>query len=111
MENGDDWLAPDKLYHFLFCFFLAFFFSALATLSRYPLLRRLSIWVGSLFSLAAGAAKEAADEVGFFKSAGASAKDAAADLLGTVTACLLLLTCKRYTRPDDAGQRRGPSLV
>ncbi|CAL5329236.1 unnamed protein product [Camellia sinensis] len=49
---------------------------------------RRTIWFGSIISLSAGAAKEVADELGFFKSAGASAKDAVADLLGILLAVL-----------------------
>ncbi|KAJ7962771.1 Transmembrane protein [Quillaja saponaria] len=76
MENEDPWLALDKVYHILFCFTLALLFSTVATFTRYPFLRRHSIRIGSIGSLLAGAAKEAADEFGFFKSAGASGKDA-----------------------------------
>uniref|UniRef100_A0A5B7B0N7 Transmembrane protein n=1 Tax=Davidia involucrata TaxID=16924 RepID=A0A5B7B0N7_DAVIN len=114
MENGDDWLAPDKLYHVLFCFFITVIFSLLATRTRYPFLRRRSIWVGSIASLAAGAAKEAADEFGFFKSAGASAKDAVADLLGILLAALALSLSKSLSRrikPDQLGQVRGFEMV
>ncbi|KAH7857692.1 hypothetical protein Vadar_015432 [Vaccinium darrowii] len=94
MEDGDDWLASDKLQHVLFCFFLAIAFSLLASKTRYPLLRRRSIFFGSAVSLAAGAAKEVADEFGFFKSAGASFKDAVADLVGIVFAVLILSLSK-----------------
>ncbi|KAA8541978.1 hypothetical protein F0562_023130 [Nyssa sinensis] len=37
MENGDAWLAPDKLYHFLFCFFVSVTFSLIATRTPIPL--------------------------------------------------------------------------
>ncbi|PIN18663.1 hypothetical protein CDL12_08651 [Handroanthus impetiginosus] len=90
MENGDDWLAVDKLYHVLFCFFISIIFSQLALRTRYSFIRRRSIWVGSTISLAAGAAKEFADELGFFKSAGASTKDAVADGLGILLAAMML---------------------
>nr|GMD35593.1 60S ribosomal protein L7-1 [Ipomoea batatas] len=103
MENGDDWLAMDKLYHVLFGFSIAIFTSLVAGRTRYPFIRRRSIWVGSLVSLAAGAAKEVADELGFFKSAGASSKDAVADALGTLIAAFVLLLAKPYSfavRPD-----------
>ncbi|KAF2321498.1 hypothetical protein GH714_000142 [Hevea brasiliensis] len=101
--DGDPWLAPDKLYHVLFCLFLTVFFSKLASLARYSFLRRHSVPVGSILSLAAGAAKEAADQFGFFPSAGASAKDAAADLLGVLIAAFALSISKT---PDgsDSGQ-------
>ncbi|XP_010275744.1 PREDICTED: uncharacterized protein LOC104610699 [Nelumbo nucifera] len=93
MENGDDWFALDKLYHVLFCFFIAIIASALAGLSRYSFLRRWSIWLGSLASLASGAAKEAGDEIGLWKSAGASSKDVIADLVGILIAlCVLSLS-------------------
>ncbi|KAA8540537.1 hypothetical protein F0562_024544 [Nyssa sinensis] len=114
MENADDWLAPDKLYHVLFCFFITIIFSLLATRTRYPFLRRRSIWIGSMASLAAGAAKEAADEFGFFKSAGASAKDAVADLLGILLAALLLSLSKSQflqIKSDKLAQIRGLEIV
>ncbi|KAI8006178.1 Protein disulfide-isomerase 5-4 [Camellia lanceoleosa] len=44
----------------------------------------------SIVSLSADATKEVANELGFFKSAGASAKDAVADLLGILLALLVL---------------------
>ena len=73
MENGDDWLVVDKVYHILFCFSLTLLFSTLANRTRYRFLRRYSLWVASISSLAAGAAKEVADEIGFFKYAGCDA--------------------------------------
>ncbi|KAJ4835927.1 hypothetical protein Tsubulata_034364 [Turnera subulata] len=97
MSNHDDedpWLAPDKLYHFLFCLLLTLFFSKLASVSRHPFLRRHSLRVGSIISLSAGAAKEAADQFGLFLSAGASARDAFADLLGVLVAALSLSACR-----------------
>ncbi|MBA0712966.1 hypothetical protein Goshw_011701 [Gossypium schwendimanii] len=111
MNNDDDkdpWLAPDKLYHFLFCFFLTLFFSALASLSRYHFLRSHSTRVGSILSLLAGAAKEAADQLGFFPSAGASARDALADLLGVLVAAMALSLWNRLrrSRPDSGHTRR-----
>ncbi|CAN7041290.1 unnamed protein product [Brassica oleracea var. botrytis] len=97
----DPWLAPDKFYHVIFCFTISLLFSTLASLSRYSFLRRHSIWIGSAFSLAAGAAKEAADQFGIFPSAGASARDAVADSVGVVIAALLLFIWKsRRSRPD-----------
>ncbi|CAG7869044.1 unnamed protein product [Brassica rapa] len=101
-DGGEDpWLAPDKFYHVIFCFTISLLFSTLASLSRYSFLRRHSIWIGSAFSLAAGAAKEAADQFGFFPSAGASARDAVADAVGVVIAALLLFIWKsRRSRPD-----------
>ncbi|XP_007023400.2 PREDICTED: uncharacterized protein LOC18595412 [Theobroma cacao] len=97
-DDKDPWLAPDKLYHFLFCFFLTFLFSTLASLSRFSFLRNHSIRVGSILSLAAGAAKEAADQLGLFPSAGASSRDAVADLLGVLVAAMVLSLRKRLLR-------------
>lgn len=116
MENGDDWLAPDKLYHVLFCFFISIISSLLASRTRYPFLRRRSIWIGSIFAFGAGAVKEFADELGFFKSAGASAKDAVADLLGILLAAVMLYlsncrTSSSRVRPDGAGQTRVLDMV
>lgn len=97
MENGDDWLAIDKLQHFLFCFSLTVLFSTVAARTPYPFIRSRSIWIGSLASLAAGAAKEAADEIGLFKSAGASFKDGVADLFGVLVASLVLYLCRSFS--------------
>uniref|UniRef100_A0A2P2QLA6 Uncharacterized protein n=1 Tax=Rhizophora mucronata TaxID=61149 RepID=A0A2P2QLA6_RHIMU len=111
MGSEDPWLASDKLYHVVFCLSLTLVFSKLAFFAPYPkFLRRRSVWVGSIVSLAAGAAKEAADHLGLFPSAGASAKDAAADLLGVLIAAFALSI--RKTGPDvtDSGSgqtRRG----
>ncbi|KAK4413985.1 hypothetical protein Salat_2811300 [Sesamum alatum] len=116
MENGDDWLAADKLYHVLFCFFIAFVTSLLAARTRYPFIRRRSIGVGSIVSFAAGAAKEFADELGFFKSAGASPKDAVADFLGILLAVVMLYLFNRmcvssWARPDGPRQTRVADMV
>ncbi|KAK9098290.1 hypothetical protein Syun_025335 [Stephania yunnanensis] len=97
-NNGDEWLALDKLEHVLFCFFISIFVSSIAYLSPFSLLRRWSIWIGSLASIAAGAAKEAGDEIGFWHSAGASAKDAVADLLGVAIAVLVLSVWRWWSR-------------
>ncbi|KAI4329388.1 hypothetical protein L6164_021656 [Bauhinia variegata] len=111
-ERRDPWLAPDKVYHFLFCFSLTIFFSTLATLIRYPFLRRHSIGLGSIGSLLAGAAKEAADALGYFRSAGASLKDVVADVIGVLVACLVLTVFSCSPRADlEIGQGRGISLV
>ncbi|XVE91221.1 hypothetical protein DITRI_Ditri20bG0136900 [Diplodiscus trichospermus] len=104
-DDKDPWLAPDKLYHFLFCFFLTLLFSTLASLSRHRFLRNHSIRVGSILSLVAGAAKEAADQLGFFPSAGASSRDAVADLIGVLIAAMALSLWKRFLPPGpDLGQ-------
>ncbi|KAL4584606.1 hypothetical protein LXL04_009210 [Taraxacum kok-saghyz] len=114
MENGDDWLAYDKLQHFLLCFSITVISSSLASRSRYSLLRRRSITVGGILSLFIGAAKEVADELGFFKSAGASAKDAVADIVGVIVAAVALslynFFCHRH-RSVTLGQTRGVEMV
>ncbi|XP_028782581.1 uncharacterized protein LOC114738690 [Neltuma alba] len=108
MEEKDPWLAPDKVYHVLFCFTLTIVFSTLAILTRYPFLRRHAIWIGSIASLLAGAAKEAADELGYFRSAGASARDAVADVVGVLLASFVLSVFRSSTRPDtEMSQIRG----
>ncbi|KAL4626644.1 uncharacterized protein LOC142633391 [Castanea sativa] len=102
-DNEDPWLAPDKLHHLLFCFSLTLLFSFLATRTRYPFLGRHSIRVGSILSLLAGAAKEAADHLGYFQSSGASAKDAVADFIGVLIAYLVLSLASSFWfsgRPD-----------
>ncbi|XP_004235933.1 uncharacterized protein [Solanum lycopersicum] len=114
MEEGDDWTAPDKLYHILFCFFIAIISSFLAERTRYSFIRRRSIWVGSIVSLAAGAAKEVADELGFFRSAGASTKDAVADVFGTLIAALAFSLYKSSfirRRPDQSVQAKVLQMV
>ncbi|GFZ11876.1 hypothetical protein Acr_23g0002610 [Actinidia rufa] len=113
MERGDKWLARDKFEHVLFCFSITIIFSLLAFRTRYPFLRRRSIWFGSVVSLAAGTAKEVADELGFFMSAGASAKDAVADLLGIVLAVLLLSLTKSLSviKSDQKVQIQGLEIV
>jgi len=108
-NNEDPWLAPDKLYHVLFCLSLTLLFSKLASLTRYPFLKRHSIRVGAILSLFAGAAKEAADQIGLFPSAGASAKDAVADIIGVLiaAAALSMLKSKNYDGSDSgSGQTR-----
>ncbi|KAF1886316.1 hypothetical protein Lal_00045547 [Lupinus albus] len=97
MEEEDPWLGADKLYHFLFCFSLTILFSSLAS----PFLRRHSLLFGSISSLLAGAAKEAADHLGYFHSAGASTRDALADLLGVLIAfsALSLFRFRRFIPP------------
>lgn len=116
MEWGDEWLAPDKLQHVLACLLVALAGAALAGRSARPFLRRRAVAIGCAASLAAGAAKEAADEAGFFGSSGASPKDAAADLLGTALAVLILVLFRRLRRrrrekARDADTRDGISMV
>ncbi|KHN02063.1 hypothetical protein glysoja_039880, partial [Glycine soja] len=65
---------------------LTFLFYALASLTPYPY-RRYTISIGSVLSLLAGAAKEAADHLGYFRS---SLRDALADILGVYIASFAL---------------------
>ncbi|RLM56351.1 hypothetical protein C2845_PM10G04770 [Panicum miliaceum] len=102
MEWGDAWMAPDKLQHALACLLISLLAAALAGRSARPGIRRRAAAVGSAASLAAGAAKEAADEAGLFGSAGASPKDAAADLLGVAAAALVLALLRRRRRERKA---------
>ncbi|KAK7261998.1 hypothetical protein RIF29_28326 [Crotalaria pallida] len=97
MEDDDDpWLGLDKLYHFLFCFSLTLLFHPLlSSLSPFSLLRRHSLLFASLSSLLAGAAKEAADHLGFFHSSAASSRDFLADLLGVLVAASALSSLSR----------------
>ncbi|XP_077238070.1 uncharacterized protein LOC143879523 [Tasmannia lanceolata] len=114
MEKGDDWFALDKLYHVLFCFFISVSISILSNRSRSSFLRRYSIWFGSLVSLAAGATKEAGDEIGLWKSSGASFKDALADLFGILIASLSLFACKSFSSkkiPHETAPIRGVLMV
>ncbi|KAE7995431.1 hypothetical protein FH972_000225 [Carpinus fangiana] len=111
-NSKDPWWAPDKLYHLLFCFSLTLLFSSLATRTRYPFLRRHSIRVGSVLSLLSGAVKEAADHLGFFKSSGASAKDAVADFIGVLIAYLVRSAFDLSYRPEhDPIHARGVSML
>ncbi|KAJ6713115.1 GOS-28 SNARE- RELATED [Salix purpurea] len=103
-NNEDPWLAPDKLYHVLFCLSLTLLFSKLASLARYPFLKRHSIRVGAILSLFAGATKEAADQIGLFPSAGASSKDAVADIIGVLIAVAALSMFKsKNSNGSDSG--------
>ncbi|KAF6171266.1 hypothetical protein GIB67_036934 [Kingdonia uniflora] len=114
MENGDKWLALDKLYHILFSFFISIFIAALATRTQYPFIRNWSIWFGSLTSMAVGTAKEVGDEIGLWDSAGASVKDLIADLLGIFLASLSLSLHKTLfskRKPDETAVIRRVSLV
>nr|XP_009406584.1 PREDICTED: uncharacterized protein LOC103989464 [Musa acuminata subsp. malaccensis] len=95
-DDGDDWLAADKLEHLLACFAIAILVAALAGRSRHAFLRRRSVALGSIAALVAGAGKEAGDEIGLWHSAGASSKDAAADLLGVLLAAVFLSISRRF---------------
>ncbi|KAI3935161.1 hypothetical protein MKW92_005631 [Papaver armeniacum] len=103
MESGDDWLALDKLYHVLFCFFISILVSitiAITATTRYPFLRRWSIWIGS-----------SGDEIGLWKSAGASTKDAIADLFGILLAYLSMLFYSSFLLLPSKARRRSDSWV
>ncbi|KAJ6702313.1 GOS-28 SNARE- RELATED [Salix koriyanagi] len=77
---------------------------SLASLARYPFLKRHSIRVGAILSLFAGAAKEAADQIGLFPSAGASSKDAVADIIGVLIAVAALSMFKsKNSDGSDSG--------
>ncbi|XP_058759767.1 uncharacterized protein LOC131633075 [Vicia villosa] len=89
-EDSDPWLGADKFYHILMCFSITLIFYFLASLTSHPFLRRHAISIASVVSLLAGAAKEAADHLGYFRSSGASFKDAVADIIGVVVASLAL---------------------
>ncbi|KAJ1428503.1 hypothetical protein SESBI_09019 [Sesbania bispinosa] len=96
-EAADPWFAADKVYHVAMCFFFTILFYTLASLTPYPFLRRHAISIGSIASLLAGAAKEAADHLGYFQSSGASFKDAVADLLGVFIASFALALFRSRT--------------
>ncbi|XP_027343462.1 uncharacterized protein LOC113856040 [Abrus precatorius] len=104
MDERDPWLGIDKLYHLLMCLCLTLVFYALASFTPY---RRHAISIGSLASLLAGAAKEAADHLGYFRSSGASLKDALADILGVLIASFALSLFRSQPHP----QLRAVSLV
>ncbi|CAM8923417.1 unnamed protein product [Rhodiola kirilowii] len=98
MYDGDDWLAVEKLYHVIIGFVLVMLVSFPAMRSRYAFVRRRAIQLECVASMLAGAAKEAADEIGIFRSADASSKDVIADLIGVgIESCLLLIR-KRMSR-------------
>lgn len=111
MEEGDKWLALDKYEHVLACFLITVFVSSVARRSRHPFLRRRSAMIGSIVSLTAGAAKEAGDEIGlWWESAGASAKDAAADLVGIALANLFLARFASSRRLSDRDPDPDPGI-
>ncbi|CAK8535616.1 unnamed protein product [Lathyrus sativus] len=87
---ADPWLGADKFYHIFMCFSITLLFYFLASLTSHPFLRRHAISIASLVSLLAGAAKESADHLGYFRSSGASFRDAVADIIGVIIASLAL---------------------
>lgn len=102
LTGTDDWLARDKIYHVIFCFSINVVVSLLASHSPYSFLRRRFIFLGSVISLAAGAAKEIADHFGFFQSAGASSRDVVADIIGVILAVVLLNVSKRRRKSKSS---------
>jgi uncharacterized protein YfiM (DUF2279 family) len=109
MEWEDEWWAIDKAQHLVACFLIALLAAALAGRSRHHSVRHQSAGIGSVASLFAGAVKEAGDEIGLWRSAGGSVKDAAADLLGVVLALIVLklwqgwVRSTRQRRDEDEG--------
>ncbi|KAH0465495.1 hypothetical protein IEQ34_005598 [Dendrobium chrysotoxum] len=116
MEERDPWLAVDKLEHLIACFFISVLVATLARRSHRSFIRRRSVALGSVTALAAGAAKEAADEIGLWKSAGGSVRDAAADALGVALAAAVLALADSL-KPSDQRRRNSdrdpedPSVV
>ncbi|KAM0939160.1 hypothetical protein DsansV1_C21g0167641 [Dioscorea sansibarensis] len=110
--DPDPWLAPDKLEHVVACLLITLAVAFLAARSRLPLLRRHNASIGSLAALTAGAAKEACDEFGLWASSGASARDAAADLLGVLLASFFLAVLSHFrASPSPLAPDRALSLV
>ncbi|KAH0466107.1 hypothetical protein IEQ34_006210 [Dendrobium chrysotoxum] len=106
MEERDPWLTVDKLEHLIACFFISVLVATLARRSRHSFICRRSVALGSVTALAAGAAKEASDEISLWKSAGGSVRDAAADALGVALAAALLALADSL---KPSGQRRRSS--
>ncbi|XP_039118405.1 probable acetate kinase [Dioscorea cayenensis subsp. rotundata] len=110
--DPDPWFAPDKLEHVVACLLITLAVAFLAGRSRLPLLHRHNAGIGSIAALIAGAAKEACDELGLWASSGASARDAAADLLGVLLASLFLAVLRRFRpSPLPLAPDRALSLV
>ncbi|KAM1001176.1 hypothetical protein ACFX15_007415 [Malus domestica] len=66
--------------------------------SSFPLFHRHSIWLKSILSLLAGAAKKFVDELEFFRSATDGAKDTVINFVGVLIGSLLLYFVKYVTR-------------
>ncbi|XP_045807013.1 uncharacterized protein LOC123899826 [Trifolium pratense] len=110
-DEDDPWLGADKLYHMIMCFSITLLFYFLSSLNSNPfLLRRHAISIASLISLLAGAAKEAADHLGFFRSSGASFRDAIADIIGVFIASFALYIFRSKTSRSPS-HPQGISLV
>ncbi|KAH7688289.1 hypothetical protein IHE45_03G024300 [Dioscorea alata] len=110
--DPDPWFTLDKLEHVVACLLITLAVALLAGRSRLPLLRRHNASIGSIAALTAGAAKEACDELGLWASSGASARDAAADLLGILLASLFLAVVRWFRpSPPPLAPDRALSLV
>jgi VanZ family protein len=111
-SSDDPWLGADKFYHIIMCFSITLLFYSLSSLTSKPFLRRHAISIASIISLLVGAAKEAADHLGFFRSSGASFRDAIADIIGVFIAsfALSLFRSKTY-RSRSRSHPEGISLV
>lgn len=112
-EMGDDWLATDKLQHFLACLFITNLVAFVAGRLGGRRLRTWRVHLGALSGLVAGAIKEAGDATGLlWTSAGASLRDGVADIAGVVAGvCLEILfaSFRGYRhlaedRPKDSGE-------
>ncbi|CAA7408103.1 unnamed protein product [Spirodela intermedia] len=113
MENGDEWLAPDKLQHVVACLLITACVSGVLSRSRYRFLRRWSTPLGCGTALVAGIAKEAGDELGFWESAGASLKDGVADVFGVFIAAVFLSLSRKFSpsSPEKVDRDRELSMV
>ncbi|KNA18554.1 hypothetical protein SOVF_069560 [Spinacia oleracea] len=110
MEKREDlWTSTDKVYHVIFCFSLTVVFTLLISRTPFHFVRRRSLFIASSLSLLAGAAKEFSDYLGFFRSSGASAKDAFADILGVLIACFLVSIIK-FISPNSKFDYPKPPL-
>eukprot|EP01018_Ginkgo_biloba_P034150 Gb_28023 [translate_table: standard] len=112
--GGDDWIAMDKLQHFVVCFFIVIItaYAIRRRLSPSKRLHKWATWVGCIFSLMAGAVKELGDEMGVWPSAGGSIKDGVADGGGVLVAVLLIHFWKFLAKPmQESRELRGPMAV
>ncbi|CAM6092333.1 unnamed protein product [Calypogeia fissa] len=89
-DGDDDWLAMDKLQHFLACLLITNFVAHIAGRLGGRRVRRWRVHLGALSALVAGAAKEAVDATGLlWKSSGPSLRDGVADMAGVVAGVFL----------------------
>jgi VanZ family protein len=110
-EDDDPWLGADKFYHIIMCFSITLLFYSLSSLTSNPFLRRHAISIASIISLLVGAAKEVADHLGFFRSSGASFRDAIADIIGVFIASFALSLFRSKTYRSRSSYPQGISLV